>query len=113
MEKYSLLDMAQGAIKERVDLELTKIIDNIRDPNTSAVGPRTLTLTVKLTPDSEREHVNLGITAKSALQGANPIVTSLFIADDDAVFELMPQIPGQRAMDGTEAEEPIQLRIVR
>ena len=40
----SIVDMAQGAIKERVDYEMSHILDNIRDPNTRADRKRTLTL---------------------------------------------------------------------
>ena len=35
-QKQSILDMARGAIKERTDYEMAKIIDNILDVNTNA-----------------------------------------------------------------------------
>lgn len=33
-DRTSILDMAIGAIKERADYEMARIIDNILDPNT-------------------------------------------------------------------------------
>lgn len=42
--KVSILEAASGAIKERADYELAKIIDNIMDPNTRADRVRTLTV---------------------------------------------------------------------
>lgn len=33
-DRTSILDMAMGAIKERADYEMARIIDNILDPNT-------------------------------------------------------------------------------
>ena len=35
----SILQMARGAIQERADYEITKILENILDPNTSATRP--------------------------------------------------------------------------
>lgn len=32
----SLIDMANGAIKERLDYEMGRVINNISDPNTKA-----------------------------------------------------------------------------
>ena len=34
LEKKSILEMSMGAILERVDYEMGKVIDNILDPNT-------------------------------------------------------------------------------
>ena len=41
--KNSLLDMASGAIKERVDYDVNKVIDNILDINTKAKAKRKIT----------------------------------------------------------------------
>ena len=59
MEKQSIVDMAMGAIKEKVDYEMSKIVDNILDINTKATGKRTLTLTFTLQPDDERKQVQV------------------------------------------------------
>lgn len=34
METKSIIQMARGSIEERIDLEMTRILDNILDPNT-------------------------------------------------------------------------------
>ena len=39
----SLIDMANGAIKERLDYEMGRVIQNISDPNTKATAKRTIT----------------------------------------------------------------------
>jgi hypothetical protein len=51
----SILDMAHGAIQERTDYEMSRIIQNILDANTKATAPRTLTVTLKFTPDDDRK----------------------------------------------------------
>lgn len=42
----SLLDMANGAIKERLDYEMGRVIQNIGDPNTKAAAKRTITVKI-------------------------------------------------------------------
>lgn len=38
LDKKSILEMSMGAILERVDYEMGKVMDNILDPNTKAPG---------------------------------------------------------------------------
>lgn len=51
METKSIIQMARGSIEERIDLEMTRILDNILDPNTKPTLKRKLTVTVEITPD--------------------------------------------------------------
>ena len=43
--RTSILQMARGAIMERIDYEMTKVVDNILDPNTEATAKRKVQLT--------------------------------------------------------------------
>ena len=43
-QKSSLLQMARGAIQERVDYEVSRVVDNILDMNTEAKVKRQVTL---------------------------------------------------------------------
>ena len=43
--KKSILEMARGGFLEVTDLEMTKAIANIMDPNTSATAKRKITVT--------------------------------------------------------------------
>lgn len=67
MEK-SILEMARGAITERVDYEMGRVLQNILDPNTKASAKRKITLTVEFLPDDERQTISVSVTAKSVLQ---------------------------------------------
>jgi hypothetical protein len=115
--KTSILEMAGGAIKERADYEMSRIIDNILDCNTKASKKRTLTLTVELIPDDERQQIRVNVTAKSKLEPTNPVATSLYIAGDEngelCAVEMVPQIPGQRNIDGGEQGEPKILKLAK
>lgn len=107
MDKKSILQMARGAIDERVDYEMARVIDNILDLNTKPTAKRKVTLTVEIEPDDMRETLSVKVTAKSALAPTNPISTSLFItADENGVSQSVTVRKGV-ALAGTEQVKPI------
>lgn len=109
MEKAKLLEVARGAIGERLDYELSKVVDNISDLNTKAEAVRKLTVTISMKPDSERRNVSMSTQIKSTLVPTNNIETALYLSESDegkALVEMTPQIPGQMLMDGGEQEQP-------
>lgn len=75
----SLIDMANGAIKERLDYEMGRVIQNISDLNTKATAKRTITVKTALAVGQEGGHT--------------------------VAVELTPQIPGQFDAYGGEAPE--------
>ena len=116
LTKDSILQMAAGAIIERVDYETSRVIDNILDMNTKPDAKRKITVTLEFVPDSERKHIGLFVSAKSALAPTTPVSTSMMITSDGngemVVAEMVPQIPGQLSMSGQEQEAPKILRLV-
>ena len=115
--KKSIIDMARGAIKERIDYEMGKAMDNILDANTNPTAKRKITLTIVMTPDADRTNIAVDVTAKSTLPPTNPVRTSLYIAGSGSTgevqaVELVPEIPGQMSMDGEEQEAPQILNII-
>jgi len=116
--QVSLTRLAKGAIEERIDLEVSKIIDNIQDPNTRADKKRTLTITIDFIPNAERNHVTLNTVVKSKLESTNSIQTALAVGFDKVTgeqmaVELVPNIPGQIDMNGNEQEPPKVLKLAR
>lgn len=112
----SILQMARGAIQERADYEMTRILENILenilDYNTSPTAKRKLVITLELKPDDSRQNISVSCTAKSTLAATNPVTTALYVASDDTIVEMVPQIPGQMDMDGNETETPPTLKLV-
>ena len=111
LDRTSILESSRGAILERVDYEMGKVIDNIMDPNTKATGKRKITVTLELIPGSDRRTITLNTTAKSTLVPSDPVTTSLYISSQPGtgemvVAEMVPQIPGQMNMDGSEQKQP-------
>ena len=118
LEKKSIVQMAMGAIEERVDLEMSKIIDNIVDPNTKATGKRKLTVDFTFVPDDNRQTIGVTFQCKPKLEPINPAVTSLYVTGEPntgevTAVEMVPNIPGQLSMEGGEQEAPPVLRIIK
>lgn len=115
--RKSILDMAMGAIKERADYEMARVIDNIQDINVPATGKRKLIIEVELAPDALREKIGVTSTVKSKLVPTAPIGTMLYSAPDEngeVVFkEMTMQTPGQYDMFGGKQAEPAQLKLVK
>lgn len=112
----SILEMARGSIMERADYEMAAIIANILDVNTSPTKERTLTITVKFKPDTERQHVSVSAVSKSKLEPTNPVTTALYLSgegEEATAYEMVPQVPGQQALNGSEQAEPPTLRIIK
>ena len=109
-QRSSLLQMAKGAIQERVDYEVTRVVDNLLDMNTEAKAKRKVVLTLVMTTDDDRRVVKVEASAKSSLAPVTPIGTSLVITADGngemMLAEIVPQVPGQISMTGTEQEAP-------
>lgn len=118
IETESILEMASGLIKEQVNSEVVKIIDNILDINTEAKKKRTLTLTIDFLPNCDRSKVSVTATAKSKLLPSNSVQTMLYVGADSFTGELQavemtPQIPGQKDFNGSIQNEPKSLKITR
>lgn len=111
----SIVQMARGAIEERIDLEMTRVLENIADPNTSATAKRKLVVTFEIKPDDERRTLQVSASAKSTLAATNPIATALFMGTYGGkiqAVEMTAQIPGQMALAGGD-EEPAQPAVLR
>ena len=114
----SIMQMAKGAFLERIDYEMAKIMGNILDANTKATEKRKLTVTLTSTPDDDRTTIGVSMVAKTSLAATNPAVTSLYLMGEDGTgevqaVEMVPQIPGQTSLDGTEQEAPSTLKIIQ
>ena len=113
--RTSLLQMAKGAIQERVDYEVEKVVDNILDIHTDPTAKRKVTLTLELRPDDERQVITINAHAKSTLAPTVPVNTALIITADEngemMLAEVLPQVPGQMDMNGGEQKGPKILKI--
>lgn len=98
-----LNNFASGAVSEKFNAELQRVLDNIADPNTDAKKSRKVTLTVTLKPNDNRDLANVSVETKSTIAPPTPIGTSLLIDMDSngkvTGAELKSSIPGQMYVD--------------
>jgi len=101
--------LARGALNERFNEELDKVLANIYDPNTDPKKERSVTLVIKIKPNDRRSQATLTLSAKCALAPAMPVATDLFMQKDYKTgrviaTEVTAEIPGQIGLDGQTTE---------
>lgn len=72
-----------GAALEKFADELTRVLENIRDPNTEPEAKRKVVLEVTFAPDADREVVKVIIAARSTLAGTKPHGDVMFVGRRD------------------------------
>ena len=107
----TLSNIANGAINERFQEELARVIKNIEDPNTDATAKRKITINVVLSPNATRDIVTAKFDTKSTLAPSYSIGTSMFVGregEKTVCFEIGKDIsPNQIVLDeGGEVKEP-------
>lgn len=103
MSTIDLTEFADGAVAERFNIELNKVLENIADPNTDPKKVRKVTLTVSLKADDKRDIASVGIVAKSTIVPAKDIETKIVLDYDNRGKiigqELKSGIKGQTFVD--------------
>ncbi len=109
-QRASILEMAKGAISERVDYEMGRVIQNILDPNTDPRKARKITVELTFVPSADRTFIQVGAVAKSKLEPTTMIQTSLSTYtpfDGTPQFiENTTQVAGQMGLDGEVEPSP-------
>lgn len=94
----SLLEMARGAILERVDYEAARVAENIEDPNTDIKAKRKIQITLTFKASADRETVQMDTEVKTTLAPMMPVSTNLYMVRDDQgdpmIVEAVRQTPG-------------------
>lgn len=110
----SLSELMDGGVEERFNEELTKVWNNVYDPNTDPEKVREVILRVKIKPNERRDACEFKVSCSSKL--AAPVDLSqtvmLQITGDGSVIatERTDQVPGQIDMDGNEQAMPKVIR---
>ena len=74
----SVLDFANGAMTERINYELTKVMENIKNPNTDE-KPRKLTIEISITPINNRQAVSLKTVVKKKISPTSAVQTQMVV----------------------------------
>ena len=100
----SLDDLMDGGVAERFNVELSKVWDNVYDPNTDSSKVRAVVLTVKIRPNERRDACDMRVSVQSKLAPQVELSQTVMITqrDDGSVLatERTDQIPGQVDIEG-------------
>jgi hypothetical protein len=86
----SIDKLAGGGASERIQREINKIAENVLDPNTKADATRTLTISLTIKPNKQRQVGEAELVVKSSLAPAAGLPTSFvfdFDSEGNAVME--------------------------
>lgn len=90
MEKVpSIIDFANGSVVDRINFELAKLIENIKNPNTDE-KVRTLEIKIKLTPKNGRKSIDAEYSVVGKSRPISPVNASMVVQQSEgstAIFE--------------------------
>lgn len=104
---FNISNLADGAVQEKVDQEVRKIVANILDVNTAFKPSRKLIIDVEFSSDSTRQVIETNVTVKSKIQPSESVSTLMMAGRDDAGYiqaaELKSNAPGQMYFDANDS----------
>lgn len=100
----SLDVLMDGALTERFNYEMDRVLSNVYDPNTSPNKKRRIQIVIDITPNERRDAAEFKVDVKSTLAPPVPVAQTVFIAMDDngtvTATEITNQVPGQIDLEG-------------
>lgn len=75
--------IGNGAAVEKFAIELARVLDNIRDPNTQATAKRKIVMEWVFEPDEDREKVITAISARAVFASTKPSGDVMFVGRQD------------------------------
>ena len=115
-QMVNLDTFAGGAVAEKLNIELQKVLTNIADPNTDHKKARKVQMTMTLKANEQRGLATVVVDVKSTLAPSKGVETQMMIdfnASGEVVgAELKSGIPGQTYFDNdgvkTDTGEPVE-----
>lgn len=109
MLHIGLSEFAGGTLQEKFDREITRVIENMQDPNTPFNKERKIIIDVSFRQNELMDDAKVEISVKSKLASAIAVKTNFALGKDLKTGEIMAkeygkQIPGQISLDDVGAE---------
>ena len=110
MNKVKLEGFAGGALQEKFDDAMEKVLTNLMDPNTPWKSKRKISVEITFTQNEDRDDTVVNVSVVPKLAPVKPIETMMAIGKDLAtgkVFaeEYGKQIRGQMTLDDYEKQK--------
>ena len=100
MLHVDLTQLAGGTLQEKFDREITRVVENMQDPNTPFNEKRGIAINLSFHQNEQRDDAKIEISVKSKLAGVISAKTNFAMGKDletgqVIVNEYGKQIPGQ------------------
>lgn len=104
MELLDLKNIAGGALQEKTDAAMRKVLDNMQDPNTPWKAKRHITIKIAFTQNEDRDDAAVELSVDTKLAPVSPVQTRMSIGRDlrdgkAYAEEYGRQIKGQMSME--------------
>lgn len=110
----SLQDIAGGALQEKTNAAMHKVLENMQDPNTPWKNKRVINIKIAFTQNEDRDDTAVEVSVDTKLAPVSPVITRMSIAKDLSTGKLYAeeygkQIKGQMSLlDVISAAPPVQ-----
>lgn len=110
MSKVNLEEFAGGALQEKFDDAMDKVLANLMDPNTPWKNKRRISVEITFEQNEERDDTSVNVSVVSKLAPVKPIATRMSIGRNLATGEVFAeeygnQIKGQMSFADLEQKQ--------
>lgn len=113
LHPVSLATIANGAVVELFQAEMTRVLENIADINTDPEAKRTITIQVEFKPEGvKRDNADVKVKCTSKLAGILTINTAIFMGTKDGKLVAVENDPRQGSFFDSEEQQPRPLAAV-
>lgn len=95
-QSIDLNKFADGAIAQKVERELERVIANIHDPNTEPEKKRKITITLTLSADEKREYIDTEVEVKSSLVPSKSASAKMIMGKHDGKLTARELVSGKK-----------------
>lgn len=103
-------ELMDGALTERFNYEMERVLQNVFDANTNPKAKRQIQIVIDIAPNERRDAAEFKVDVKSKIAPPVAIAQTVFLHMDDSgnvtATEMTHQVPGQIDMDGNEQALP-------
>lgn len=104
MELLKLEELAGGALQEKANAAMKKVLDNMQDPNTPWKNKRSITIKLSFSQNEDRDDTEVELSVDAKLAPVSPVRTRMAIGKDLNTGETFAQeygkqIRGQMSLD--------------
>lgn len=97
-------ELMDGALTERFNYEMERVLNNVFDLNTDPKKKRQISIVIDIAPNERRDAADFRVDVKSKLAAPMAIAQTVMIYQDDdgnvTATEISNQVPGHIDMDG-------------